>query len=112
MGLHPNQQNAFPQLRKLKSNHVLLLLPPSAKLKMLSAKKSPMKRDARKSSTNNAPNSEPTLSTSVLPKLKPKLIPKLSMLVFPPFTVLPLCSCCCRPRCCPCPCCLCRPSSR
>merc|ERR1712079_224522 len=40
--------------------------------------------------TNNAPNSEPTLSTSVLPKLKPKLIPKLSMLVFPPFTVLPL----------------------
>merc|ERR1719367_1289038 len=84
--LHPNQQNAFPQLRKLKSNHVLLLLPPSAKLKMLSAKKSPMKRDARRLSTNNAPNLEPTPSTSVLLKPKLKLIPKLSMV----FTELPL----------------------
>merc|ERR1712037_98839 len=53
--------HAHPQLRKLKSNLVHPLPKMSALPPMLSAKKSPTRRDAKRSSTNTAPTLEDML---------------------------------------------------
>merc|ERR1711990_514829 len=85
---------AHPQLRKSKSNHVLLVPKPSAKLKMLSARKSPTRRDAQRSSTNTVldPLDTLDLSSNVKPKLKlilnslpvfPTLMASTDLLMFP-----------------------------
>merc|ERR1719219_187964 len=82
-------QHAHPQLRKSKSNHVLPVPKTSAPLLMLSPRKSPTKRDAKRLSTNTAPESSDTLDVSSNVKPKLKLMLK-SLLVFPSLTVLPL----------------------
>merc|ERR1740123_1141181 len=53
--------HAHPQLRKLKSNLVHPLPKTSALPPMLSAKRSPTRRDAKRSSTNTAPTLEDML---------------------------------------------------
>merc|ERR1712037_265079 len=62
--------HAHPQLRKLKSNLVHPLPKTSAAPPMLSAKKSPMRRDAKRSSTNTAPTLEDMLMLDLLSNVK------------------------------------------
>merc|ERR1712203_568592 len=68
--------HAHPQLRKLKSNLAHPLPKTSAAPPMLSAKKSPTRRDAKRSSTNTAPMLEDMLMLDLL--LNVKLMLKLT----------------------------------
>merc|ERR1712212_369510 len=71
------------------ASHVLPVPKTSAPPLMLSPRKSPTKRDAKRLSTNTALDSSDTLDLSSNVKLKLKLMLK-SLLVFPSLTVLPL----------------------
>merc|ERR1711935_102029 len=79
--------HAHPQLRKSKSNHVLLVPKPSAQPQMLSARKSPTRRDAQRSLTNTALESLDTLefldTLDLSSNVKPKLILNSLLVVFP-----------------------------
>merc|ERR1712203_1059895 len=78
--------HAHPQLRKLKSNLAHPLPKTSAAPPMLSAKKSPTKRDAKRLSTNTAPMLEDMLMLDLSDmlsnvKLMLKLTHKFSVMV-------------------------------
>merc|ERR1712203_720912 len=75
--------HAHPQLRKLKSNLAHPLPKTSAAPPMLSAKKLPTRRDAKRSSTNTAPTLEDMLMLDLLSNLKLmlKLTHKFSVMV-------------------------------
>merc|ERR1712203_1242042 len=73
--------HAHPQLRKLKSNLAHPLPKTSAAPPMLSAKKSPTRRDAKRSSTNTAPMLEDMLMLDLLSNVKLMLTHKFSVMV-------------------------------